>query len=44
MTKAVERLGLERTAARNKGRLTVAATGVLGTAGISVKRHTFHGA
>ncbi len=44
VTKAAERLGLERTATRNEGRLAVAGTGVLGTAGISVKRHTFHGA
>jgi hypothetical protein len=44
VTKAVERLGLTRTAARNEGRLAAAGTGVLGTAGIAVKRHTFHGA
>jgi hypothetical protein len=44
VTKAVERLGLGRTAARDKGHLAVAGTGVLGTTGVAVKRHTFHGA
>lgn len=44
VTKAVERLGIGKTAARNEGRLAVASSGVLGTAGITVKRHTFHGA
>jgi hypothetical protein len=43
VTKAVERLGLQRTAARNEDRLTVASTGLIGATGVSVKRHTFHG-
>lgn len=44
VTKAMERLGSERATARTEGRLLVAGTGVLGTAGLAVKRHTFHGA
>ena len=44
VTKAVERLGIGRTTARTEGGLAVASSGVLGTAGIAVKRHTFYGA
>lgn len=44
VTKAVERLGIGKTTTRNEGRLAVAGSGVLGTEGIAVKRHTFHGA
>jgi len=44
VTKAIERLGVGKTEARDEGRLAVAGTGVLGSAGLAVKRHTFHGA
>lgn len=43
VTRAVERLGLARTEARNRGRLAVSGTGAVGATGLTVKRHTFHG-
>jgi len=44
VTKAMDQYALEHTAARDAGRLKVTTAGVLGTAGIAVKQHTFHGA
>jgi hypothetical protein len=42
--KSLERYASEHTAARRSGRLAVTGAGLLGTAGIAVKEHTFHGA
>jgi hypothetical protein len=42
--KSASRFGAARNSTRNGGRLKVAATGAVGTAGLTVKPHTFHGA
>jgi hypothetical protein len=42
--KSASRFGAARNAARNDGRLKVAATGAVGAAGFTVRPHIFHGA
>jgi hypothetical protein len=44
VTKAMDNYALEQKAARGAGRLAVTGSGLLGSTGIAVKEHTFHGA